>query len=104
MLLGCRTFGEIRDGAPGIPRALLSERLRQLEHYGVITRSPNPVGRGYVCALVLATPLAQSFLDAPDDRQELIVGHVNEAARKCAGGEVEIRFPMRANVAVAVAP
>ena len=55
-------------------------------------------------ALVLATPLAQSFIDAPDDRQEPIVAHVNEAARECAGGEGEIRFPMTTNVAVAVAP
>ena len=31
ILLGCRTYGEIAAGAPGIPRALLSERLRQLE-------------------------------------------------------------------------
>ena len=36
------------EGAPGIPRALLSERLRQLEHFGVITRTPNPRGRGYL--------------------------------------------------------
>jgi DNA-binding HxlR family transcriptional regulator len=47
LLVGCRTFGEILEGAPGIPRALLSERLRQLEHYGVLTRSPNPNGRGF---------------------------------------------------------
>src|SRR5215469_9261826 len=54
LLVGCRTFGEIREGAPGIPRALLSERLRQLEHYGVLTRSPNPAGRGFLYELTEA--------------------------------------------------
>jgi hypothetical protein len=54
--------------------------------------------------LVLATPLAQAFIGAPDDRQELLVAHVNAAARECAGGEDEIRFPMTTNVAVALAP
>lgn len=44
LLLGCRTFSEILDGAPGIPRSLLSERLRQLEHVGILTRTPNPPG------------------------------------------------------------
>ena len=48
MLLGCRTFGEIRSGVPGISRSLLADRLRMLEHYGVIERHPNPSGRGVV--------------------------------------------------------
>ena len=30
LLLGASTFGEIQDGAPGIPRTLLSQRLRLL--------------------------------------------------------------------------
>src|SRR5919201_3105026 len=34
LLLGCETFGELREGAPGIPRTLLSDRLRLLEHHG----------------------------------------------------------------------
>jgi DNA-binding HxlR family transcriptional regulator len=46
LLLGCRTYGELAAGAPGIPRAVLSERLRQLEVRGLITRRPNPRGRG----------------------------------------------------------
>jgi DNA-binding HxlR family transcriptional regulator len=46
LLLGCRTFGEIQAGAPGIPRSLLVERLKQLERLGVIERRPNPAGRG----------------------------------------------------------
>ena len=34
---GCRTFSQLRDGAPGIPKALLAERLTLLERFGVIT-------------------------------------------------------------------
>lgn len=48
LLLGCRTFGELRDGAPGIPRSVLSERLRQLEHHGIVRRRENPRGRGWL--------------------------------------------------------
>lgn len=40
MLLGARTFTEIRDGVPGISKSLLAERLRVLEHYGVVERTP----------------------------------------------------------------
>lgn len=45
-LLGCRTFGELLDGAPGIPRSVLSERLRQLEGHGIVRRREHPRGRG----------------------------------------------------------
>ena len=48
LLLGCRTFGELAAGAPGIPRALLSERLRQLEVHGIVRRVPHPRGRGWL--------------------------------------------------------
>jgi DNA-binding HxlR family transcriptional regulator len=47
LLLGCRTFGELAAGAPGIPRALLAEWLRQLEVHGIVRRVPNPRGRGW---------------------------------------------------------
>ena len=46
LLNGCRTFGEIRQGAPGIPTALLTERLQLLEHHGVLVRTPKEQGRG----------------------------------------------------------
>ena len=36
LLLGCTTFNEIASGAPGLSRALLAKRLRELEHVGVI--------------------------------------------------------------------
>jgi DNA-binding HxlR family transcriptional regulator len=43
---GCRTFTELRQGAPGIPKALLVERLSLLERCGVVERSRAPKGRG----------------------------------------------------------
>lgn len=46
LLAGCTTFGEIREGAPGISTAVLSARLRQLECHGIVRRTPNPSGRG----------------------------------------------------------
>lgn len=53
LLAGCRTFTQIREGAPGIPKALLTERLALLEQYGVLERRPNPDHRG---ALYELTP------------------------------------------------
>ncbi len=47
LLLGCRTFTELRDGAPGIPRSVLSDRLKQLEQHGIIERRQAPSGRGW---------------------------------------------------------
>ncbi len=34
--VGCRRFGEILDGAPGLPRSVLAQRLRLLERGGVV--------------------------------------------------------------------
>jgi DNA-binding HxlR family transcriptional regulator len=48
LLLGCSTFSEIQKGAPGIPRSLLTERLRQLEQAGIVERRPKPTGRGWL--------------------------------------------------------
>lgn len=48
---GCRTFTQLREGAPGIPKALLAERLALLERYDVLARLPQPVGRGFVYEL-----------------------------------------------------
>lgn len=50
LLVGCETFNEIRAGAPGISRTLLSQRLRELERSGVIERRP---GRGRRVTYVL---------------------------------------------------
>lgn len=37
LLTGCRTFSELLAGAPGISRALLSQRLALLERAGIVT-------------------------------------------------------------------
>jgi DNA-binding HxlR family transcriptional regulator len=46
LLNGCRTFTEIRQGAPGIPTALLAKRLAALERHGIIESEPKPATRG----------------------------------------------------------
>jgi DNA-binding HxlR family transcriptional regulator len=46
VLVGCRTFNEIADGAPGLSRGLLSKRLRDLERAGVVEIRPKPDGPG----------------------------------------------------------
>jgi DNA-binding HxlR family transcriptional regulator len=46
LYLGCRTFGEILEGAPGLSRTLLSLRLKQLERLGVVASEPKPDARG----------------------------------------------------------
>ena len=46
VLMGCHTFNEIAAGAPGLSRALLTRRLRELEHAGVIQIRPKSDGRG----------------------------------------------------------
>ena len=46
MFAGCTTYGQIAAGAPGMPRSLLTQRLRQLAASGVIETRPKPSGRG----------------------------------------------------------
>jgi DNA-binding HxlR family transcriptional regulator len=45
--LGCGSFSEILEGAPGLSRTLLSQRLKQLEQLGVVTSAPKTEGRGH---------------------------------------------------------
>lgn len=45
LLAGCRTFGELLDGAPGISKALLTQRLRLLEQQGIVTKHRTSEGR-----------------------------------------------------------
>ena len=45
LLNGCRTFNEIRQGAPSISTALLAQRLDALERHGVLVRAVKPSGR-----------------------------------------------------------
>ena len=58
LLNGCHTFSEIRQGAPGIPTALLSQRLETLEPAGVLIRQPAESGRGFRYEL---TPMGQEL-------------------------------------------
>ena len=52
--VGCRSFGEILEGAPGLSRTLLSQRLKQLERLGVVESTPKTDGRGHDYALTSA--------------------------------------------------
>ncbi len=45
-MLGCRTFNEIADCAPGLSRGLLSKRLRELGRAGVLEIRPKADGPG----------------------------------------------------------
>jgi DNA-binding HxlR family transcriptional regulator len=64
LLLGCETFGELQDGAPGISRTLLSRRLDLLEHYGVVERTPAANGRGSRYRLTPSGRELESVVDA----------------------------------------
>lgn len=59
LLLGCETFSEIAEGAPGIPKSVLTDRLRLLERYGLVERT---AARGY--RLTSAGEELQVVLDA----------------------------------------
>jgi DNA-binding HxlR family transcriptional regulator len=48
IVLGCRTFNEIADCAPGLSRGLLSARLRELERAGVVEIRRKPDGPGSI--------------------------------------------------------
>ena len=52
--LGCGRFSEILEGAPGLSRTLLSQRLKQLEQLGIIESAAKPDGRGRRYALTPA--------------------------------------------------
>jgi len=52
--LGCGSFSEILAGAPGLSRTLLSQRLKQLERFGVVQSAPKPDRRGHQYQLTSA--------------------------------------------------
>ncbi len=64
LLNGCRTFNEIRQGAPGISTALLAQRLDTLERHGVLVRIVNPSGRGATYQLTEMGLALKAVLDA----------------------------------------
>ena len=47
LYFGCGSFSEILEGAPGLSRTLLSQRLKQLERLGVVGSAPKADGRGH---------------------------------------------------------
>jgi DNA-binding HxlR family transcriptional regulator len=44
---GCTRFNDIHRGVPRISATLLTKRLAELEHAGLIVRQPLATGRGY---------------------------------------------------------
>ena len=46
LYLGCGSFSEILEGAPGLSRTLLSQRLKHLERLGIVESAAKPDGRG----------------------------------------------------------
>ncbi|MEU4602625.1 helix-turn-helix domain-containing protein [Kribbella sp. NPDC023972] len=64
LLNGCRTFNEIRQGAPGISTALLAHRLDTLERHGVLVRTVNSSGRGVTYEPTEMGLALRSVLDA----------------------------------------
>ena len=54
LYLGCDTFGAILDGAPGLSRTVLAQRLAQLERLGIIEVTPKAHGRGHSYRLTSA--------------------------------------------------
>ena len=46
LYLGCGSYNDILEGAPGLSRTLLSQRLKQLERLAIIEATPKPGGRG----------------------------------------------------------
>jgi DNA-binding HxlR family transcriptional regulator len=64
LLNGCRTFNEIRQGAPGISTALLAQRLHALERHGVVMRTVNPPNRGVTYELTEMGLALRAVMDA----------------------------------------
>jgi DNA-binding HxlR family transcriptional regulator len=64
LLSGCSTFSEVLAAAPGISRSLLTERLRTLEHNGIVERRPGPGGKGIVYELTEAGEALEPVIQA----------------------------------------
>jgi DNA-binding HxlR family transcriptional regulator len=64
LLLGATTLSEIHAGAPGMPRSLLTQRMRQLEHAGIVQRRAKPSGRGWLYELTPAGRDLEPVCDA----------------------------------------
>jgi DNA-binding HxlR family transcriptional regulator len=65
---GCSTFTEIRDGLPGISRTVLTQRLRMLEHHGLVERDSDgyrltPAGAGLEAVTDVLGRWGERYLD-----------------------------------------
>jgi DNA-binding HxlR family transcriptional regulator len=58
LCFGTRSFGELLAAAPLISRTVLSQRLKQLEHDGVVYVEAKPKGKGHLYRL---TPAGEDF-------------------------------------------
>jgi DNA-binding HxlR family transcriptional regulator len=58
LMMGCTRFGDLLDGAPGLSRSVLCERLRRLEREGVVERA----GSGHRSSYRL-TPCGRELAD-----------------------------------------
>lgn len=63
LLCGAERFNEIQESVPRMSSALLSRRLKELEHANIIERTPDPGGRG---ASYRLTPAGQELFPVLD--------------------------------------
>jgi DNA-binding HxlR family transcriptional regulator len=61
--LGCETFGEILEGAPGLSGTLLAQRLKQLERLGIVESAPKARARSPIPAHELGPRSVQGLRD-----------------------------------------
>jgi len=59
---GCTRFNDIHRGVPRISATLLTKRLAELEHAGLIVRRPLKTGRGYDYGLTEAGAALESII------------------------------------------
>lgn len=64
LLGGCRTFGDLLDGAPGISKALLAQRLQLLEQQGILASESGGSHRRRAYALTEKGRGLKSITDA----------------------------------------
>jgi DNA-binding HxlR family transcriptional regulator len=64
LLAGCRTFGELLEGAPGISKALLTQRLQLLERHGIVVKEPGSGRTPWLYALTEKGRALKAVTDA----------------------------------------
>lgn len=63
MMKGSERFNDIQNGVPLMPRSLLARRLKEMELSGLITRVPQPRGRGHTYHLTEAGNALRGFIN-----------------------------------------